>query len=164
MHAQWLKAAALSTNDGLVSVSSCMLGVSTVNQSVKATVVSGLASLIAGALRIAIGEYISVYSQVDIELAQMKRERLLRQRLVCSERKVDRLSTYAAIFPLLLLSFVVPARSPPLYVCKRRHADEEKEQKKKEKLPSPLQAAGASALAFGIGAAVLLLVGAFIKQ
>ncbi|CAN6466117.1 unnamed protein product [Victoria cruziana] len=73
--AQWLRAAVLGANDGLVSVASLMLGVGAVNQSAKAMVVSGLAGLIAGAFSMAIGEYVSVYSQVDIELAQMKRER-----------------------------------------------------------------------------------------
>ncbi|CAN6480612.1 unnamed protein product [Victoria cruziana] len=120
--AQWLRAAALGANDGLVSVASLMLGVSAVSRSAKTTVVSGVAGLIAGAFSMAIGEYVSVYSQVDIELAQMERE--------------------------------------------RRRADIEMSAQKdqEEKLPSPLQAAGASALAFSAGALVPLLAGAFLKQ
>ncbi|XP_031498435.1 vacuolar iron transporter homolog 1-like [Nymphaea colorata] len=73
--AQWLRAAVLGANDGLVSVASLMLGVGAVNQTAKAMVISGLAGLIAGAFSMAIGEYVSVYSQVDIELAQMEREK-----------------------------------------------------------------------------------------
>ncbi|XP_031495632.1 vacuolar iron transporter homolog 1-like [Nymphaea colorata] len=87
--AQWLRAAALGANDGLVSVASLMLGVSAVNQSVKATVVSGLAGLIAGAFSMAIGEYVSVYSQVDIELAQMKRERRYADVEVSAEKEQE---------------------------------------------------------------------------
>ncbi|PKI55601.1 hypothetical protein CRG98_023994 [Punica granatum] len=51
-----------------------MLGVGSVKQDIKAMVLSGFAGLVAGACSMAIGEFVSVYSQLDIELAQMKRE------------------------------------------------------------------------------------------
>ncbi|WOL10074.1 vacuolar iron transporter [Canna indica] len=73
--AQWLRAAVLGANDGLVSVASLMVGVSAVNQSAKAMLVSGLAGLVAGACSMAIGEFVSVYAQYDIEMAEMGRRR-----------------------------------------------------------------------------------------
>lgn len=73
--AQWLRAAVLGANDGLVSTASLMIGVSAVNQTPKAMLVSGLAGLVAGAFSMAIGEFVSVYAQYDIELAQMERDK-----------------------------------------------------------------------------------------
>ncbi|XP_072988578.1 vacuolar iron transporter homolog 2-like [Typha latifolia] len=72
--AQWLRAAVLGANDGLVSVASLMIGVGAVNQSAKAMLVSGLAGLVAGACSMAIGEFVSVYAQYDIEVTQMRRD------------------------------------------------------------------------------------------
>ncbi|KAJ3690612.1 hypothetical protein LUZ61_019776 [Rhynchospora tenuis] len=118
--AQWLRAAVLGANDGLVSVASLIIGVGAVNRSSRAMIVSGLAGLVAGACSMAIGEFVSVYTQYDIELAQMKREK---------EDKEVGLT---------------------------------KEEKKS--LPSPIQAAGASALAFASGALLPLLAAAFIHS
>ncbi|GAB4861132.1 hypothetical protein Ancab_036289 [Ancistrocladus abbreviatus] len=73
--AQWLRAAVLGANDGLVSTASLMMGVGAVKSDVKAMILTGFAGLVAGACSMAIGEFVSVYSQVDIEMAQMKRER-----------------------------------------------------------------------------------------
>ncbi|KAM0835415.1 hypothetical protein ACQ4PT_062942 [Festuca glaucescens] len=61
--ANWLRAAVLGANDGLVSTASLMLGVSAVKHDVRAMVVSGFAGLLAGACSMAIGEYVSVCSQ-----------------------------------------------------------------------------------------------------
>ncbi|KAF7017543.1 unnamed protein product [Triticum aestivum] len=72
--AQWLRAAVLGANDGLVSVASLMIGVSAVNDAGKTMLVSGLAGLVAGACSMAIGEFVSVYAQYDIEVAQIKRD------------------------------------------------------------------------------------------
>ncbi|KAJ4746842.1 Vacuolar iron transporter [Rhynchospora pubera] len=66
--AQWLRAAVLGANDGLVSVASLMIGVGAVSSTAKAMLVSGLAGLIAGACSMAIGEFVSVYTQYDIEM------------------------------------------------------------------------------------------------
>ncbi|KAK2986942.1 hypothetical protein RJ640_009085 [Escallonia rubra] len=76
--AQWLRAAVLGANDGLVSVSSLMMGVGAVKKDVKAMILIGFAGLIAGACSMAIGEFVSVYSQLDIEVAQMKRATRMR--------------------------------------------------------------------------------------
>ncbi|KDP43005.1 hypothetical protein JCGZ_25191 [Jatropha curcas] len=73
--AQWLRAAVLGANDGLVSTASLMMGVGAVKQDIKSMILTGFAGLVAGACSMAIGEFVSVYSQLDIELAQMKRKR-----------------------------------------------------------------------------------------
>ncbi|GFY89175.1 vacuolar iron transporter (VIT) family protein [Actinidia rufa] len=67
--AQWLRAAVLGANDGLVSIASLMMGVGAVKTDVKAMVLTGFAGLVAGACSMAIGEFVSVYSQLDIEAA-----------------------------------------------------------------------------------------------
>ena len=71
---QWLRAAVLGATDGLVSVASLMMGVGAVKQDVKAMILIGFAGLVAGACSMAIGEFVSVYSQRDVEVAQMKRD------------------------------------------------------------------------------------------
>ncbi|KAH1040282.1 hypothetical protein J1N35_042025 [Gossypium stocksii] len=72
---QWLRAAVLGANDGLVSVASLMMGVASLKEDVKAVVVSGFAGLVAGACSMAIREFVSVGTQRDVEIAQMKREK-----------------------------------------------------------------------------------------
>ncbi|KAK8617539.1 hypothetical protein V6N13_080449 [Hibiscus sabdariffa] len=72
---QWLRAAVLGANDGLVSVASLMMGVSSVKQDTRAVIVAGFAGLVAGACSMAIGEYVSVCTQRDVEVAQMRREK-----------------------------------------------------------------------------------------
>lgn len=72
---QWLRAAVLGANDGLVSTASLMMGVGAVKHDIKAMILSGFAGLVAGACSMAIGEFVSVYSQLDIEVAQLKRDK-----------------------------------------------------------------------------------------
>ncbi|KAG6739841.1 hypothetical protein POTOM_057456 [Populus tomentosa] len=76
---QWLRAAVLGANDGLVSIGSLMMGVGAVKQDVEAMILTGCAGLVAGASSMAIGEFVSVQSQLDIELAQIKRDKQLRR-------------------------------------------------------------------------------------
>ena len=73
--APWLRALVLGANDGLVSIASLMMGVGAVNNGVKTMVVSGLAGLVAGACSMAIGEFVSVFSQRDSEKADVEKER-----------------------------------------------------------------------------------------
>ncbi|KAL0384520.1 UNVERIFIED_CONTAM: Vacuolar iron transporter4 [Sesamum radiatum] len=73
--AQWLRAAVLGANDGLVSIASLMMGVGAVKGDAMAMILTGFAGLFAGACSMAIGEFVSVYSQLDIEVEQMKREK-----------------------------------------------------------------------------------------
>ncbi|MCD7447798.1 Vacuolar iron transporter 2.1 [Datura stramonium] len=78
--AQWLRAATLGATDGLVTTASLMMGVGAVKKDVDAMILIGFAALFAGACSMAIGEFVSVYSQLDIELAQIKRETKIRGR------------------------------------------------------------------------------------
>ncbi|RDX73101.1 Vacuolar iron transporter-like 4, partial [Mucuna pruriens] len=73
--AQWVRAAVLGANDGLVSVASLMMGIGAVKENNTAMVLAGFAGLVAGACSMAIGEFVSVYTQYDIEMAQIKRDK-----------------------------------------------------------------------------------------
>lgn len=70
----WLRAAVLGANDGIVSVSSLILGVAAATSDQGAILVAGVAGLVAGAMSMAAGEYISVSSQRDSEQADIRRE------------------------------------------------------------------------------------------
>ncbi len=79
-HSGWLRASVLGANDGLISTSSLMLGIAAANADPATVLLSGLAGLVAGALSMAAGEYVSVSSQRDAELADMRIEsRALRE-------------------------------------------------------------------------------------
>jgi VIT1/CCC1 family predicted Fe2+/Mn2+ transporter len=71
----WLRAAVLGANDGLVSTASLILGVAAAGASPKAIAVAGVAGLVAGAMSMAAGEYVSVRSQADSEQAALGMER-----------------------------------------------------------------------------------------
>lgn len=72
----WLRASVLGANDGIVSTSSVILGVAASHASHPAILVAGVASLVAGAMSMATGEYVSVQSQADTEQAALARERV----------------------------------------------------------------------------------------
>ncbi|XP_021771606.1 vacuolar iron transporter homolog 1-like [Chenopodium quinoa] len=116
---QWLRAAVLGANDGLVSTASLMMGVGAVKQDVKAMILTGFAGLVGGACSMAIGEFVSVYSQLDIEVAQMKREKMKNGGIEQEEGEKEELpnplqaacaSAFAfavgAMVPLLAASFI----------------------------------------------------------
>ncbi|HZI73248.1 MAG TPA: VIT family protein [Gemmatimonadales bacterium] len=71
----WLRAAVLGANDGIVSTASLVLGVARAEASRSAVLVAGVAGLVAGAMSMAAGEYVSVSSQADTEKADLERER-----------------------------------------------------------------------------------------
>lgn len=71
----WLRAAVLGANDGIISTSSLLIGVSAAGGSQAAIFTAGLAGLVAGAMSMAAGEYVSVSSQADAEGADLARER-----------------------------------------------------------------------------------------
>ncbi len=71
----WLRAAVLGANDGIVSVASLILGVAAATPDPQASLVAGVAGLVAGAMSMAAGEYISVSSQRDSEQADISREK-----------------------------------------------------------------------------------------
>ncbi|KAK4429535.1 Vacuolar iron transporter3 [Sesamum alatum] len=118
---QWLRAAVLGANDGLVSTASLMMGVGAVKQDIKAMILTGFAGLVAGACSMAIGEFVSVYSQLDIELAQIKRDKKRAAAGVVEDGGEDRESlpnpvqaaaasalafSVGAMVPLLAASFI----------------------------------------------------------
>jgi VIT1/CCC1 family predicted Fe2+/Mn2+ transporter len=71
----WLRAAVLGANDGIVSTASLVLGVAAAGADSKAVLIAGIAGLVAGAMSMAAGEYVSVSSQADTEEADLARER-----------------------------------------------------------------------------------------
>ena len=71
----WLRAAVLGANDGIVSVSSLVVGVAAADPNPSSVLIAGFAGLAAGAMSMAAGEYVSVSSQSDIEQADIARER-----------------------------------------------------------------------------------------
>jgi vacuolar iron transporter family protein len=71
----WLRAAVLGANDGIVSTASLVLGVAAAGANAKSIVITGVAGLVAGAMSMAAGEYVSVSSQADTERADLDKER-----------------------------------------------------------------------------------------
>ena len=71
----WLRAAVLGANDGLVSTASLMVGVAAAQASASSILMTGVAGLVAGAMSMAAGEYVSVHTQADTETADLARER-----------------------------------------------------------------------------------------
>ncbi len=72
----WLRAAVLGANDGIISISSLAIGVATASTERDSILLATIAGLVAGALSMAAGEYVSVSSQTDIEKADIEREKL----------------------------------------------------------------------------------------
>lgn len=71
----WLRAAVLGANDGIVSIASLMVGVAAAQTTRNDVLIAGVAGLVAGAMSMAAGEYVSVSSQADTEAADLARER-----------------------------------------------------------------------------------------
>ena len=71
----WLRAAVLGANDGIVSTASLIVGVAAASATIKEVLIAGTAGLVAGAMSMAAGEYVSVSSQADTEEADLARER-----------------------------------------------------------------------------------------
>ena len=71
----WLRAAVLGANDGILSTSSLVLGVAAAHANQSSVMITGVAGLVAGAMSMAAGEYVSVHSQADTEQADLERER-----------------------------------------------------------------------------------------
>lgn len=74
-HIGWLRAAVLGANDGIVSTASLVVGVAAANSSHQSILITGVAGLVAGAMSMAAGEYVSVSSQADTENADLAREK-----------------------------------------------------------------------------------------
>ena len=86
----WLRAAVLGANDGIVSTASLIVGVAAANASRASLILTGLAGLVAGAMSMAAGEYVSVSSQADSEAADLAREQ--RELAADPELELDEIS------------------------------------------------------------------------
>ncbi|MEO8630517.1 MAG: VIT family protein [Betaproteobacteria bacterium] len=151
----WLRAAVLGANDGIVSTSSLILGVAAAHASHSSILIAGAASVVAGAMSMATGEYVSVHSQADTERAAIEQER--------AELKADdrgERSELTAIYVARGLDSELAAR-----VAEQLMAHDALGAHARDELgistmlrARPLQAAIASALSFAAGAAMPLLV------
>jgi len=84
----WLRAAVLGANDGIISVSSLAIGVATASTTRDPILLATIAGLVAGALSMAAGEYVSVSSQTDIEKADIEREKQELEKMPEAELKI----------------------------------------------------------------------------
>ncbi len=154
-HVGWLRAAVLGANDGLISTSSLVVGVASANPAPGAVLVAALAGLVAGALSMAAGEYVSVSSQSDTERADLNRER---QELAASPEAEHR--ELAGIYVARGLSPELAdqvARQLAGHDALGAHARDELGQNAATRA-RPLQAALSSAAAFALGAAPPLIL------
>lgn len=76
----WLRAAVLGANDGIISTASLIVGIAAAHTTEHNIIIAGIAGLVAGAMSMAAGEYVSVSSQLDIERSDIERERIELQR------------------------------------------------------------------------------------
>lgn len=84
----WLRAAVLGANDGIISISSLAIGVATASSERDPILLAAVAGLVAGALSMAAGEYVSVSSQTDIEKADIAREKEELEKMPEAELKI----------------------------------------------------------------------------
>ena len=151
----WLRAAVLGANDGIVSTASLVLGVAAAGANQKAIVVAGVAGLMAGAMSMAAGEYVSVHSQADTENAELERERLEIERHPEAE--------HAELAGIYMARGLAPELARQVAVQLMQHdalgAHLRDELGISDVLSArPVQAALASAASFGAGAALPLAV------
>jgi vacuolar iron transporter family protein len=151
----WLRAGVLGANDGLISTSSLVAGVAAANVGRHALVVAGIAGLTAGAFSMAAGEYVSVSSQRDSELADLRIER--NEHAADPARELAELSALyeqRGLDPALSRSVAeqLSAKDPVL-----AHARDELGLDD-QRLANPWQAAIVSAISFSIGAIVPVVV------
>lgn len=152
--APWLRAAVLGVNDGIVSTSSLMLGVLGASENKEAILVAGVAGLVAGAISMGVGEYVSVSSQKDSEKADIEIERqsiesnpdeeLAELALIYEKRGVEKQLAIQVATQLHAHDAV------------GAHARDELDINQ-DVLANPLQAALASTAAFSLGAAVPII-------
>lgn len=151
----WLRAAVLGANDGIISTASLMLGVAAAASDPRDIVVAGVAGLMAGAVSMAAGEYVSVSSQADTERAEIERERQeLADDPAFEHRELAAIYEQRGLDPAL--ADQVAAR---LMAVDALGAHARDELGLSEALSArPVQAALASAASFAVGAALPLAV------
>ena len=151
----WLRAAVLGANDGIVSTASLVLGVAAASAPRGDVLVAGVAGLVAGAMSMAAGEYVSVHSQADTEKADIERER----RELQDDDEGERLELTAIYVSRGLDEALARQVADQLMAHDALGAHARDELGISDMLSArPLQAALASAGSFGIGALLPLLV------
>jgi len=157
----WLRAAVLGANDGIVSTASLLLGVAAASASPQQVLITGVAGLVAGAMSMAAGEYVSVHSQADTEAADLSRERIELQTDPVAERN-ELASIYVkrGLDPALAQQV---ASQLMLHDAVGAHARDELGISELL-VARPLQAAWASAASFAAGAALPLVAVAVLSQ
>jgi VIT1/CCC1 family predicted Fe2+/Mn2+ transporter len=151
----WLRAAVLGANDGIVSTASLVVGVAAAGASTKTILVTGVAGLVAGAMSMAAGEYVSVSSQSDTENADLERER--------RELAADPVHEHAELTAIYIHRGLDKALARQVATQLMDHdalgAHARDELGINELMTArPIQAAMASAATFALGAALPLLV------
>ncbi|MGE0486013.1 MAG: VIT family protein [Gammaproteobacteria bacterium] len=149
----WLRAAVLGANDGIVSTASLMVGVAAAGPQAEAVLIAGVAGLVAGAMSMAAGEYVSVSSQGDAEAADLAREQ--RELDTEPEHELDELTSIyvgRGLDPSLAREVAVQLMD---HDALGAHARDELGLHDLNRA-RPMAAAGASAAAFAVGAAVPL--------
>ena len=151
----WLRAAVLGANDGIVSTASLVVGVAAASASQSNILLTGIAGLVAGAMSMAAGEYVSVHSQADTETADLSRERAELERDPVAERR-----ELAAIY---VTRGLAPGLAQQVAEQLMKHdalgAHARDELGISESLSAqPIQAALASAASFAVGAVLPLAV------
>src|ERR1700736_2988338 len=157
-HTGWLRAAVLGANDGILSTASLVLGVAAAHGSRNNVLLAGVAGLVAGAMSMAAGEYVSVHSQADTEQADLARERV--------ELKADNKGEHRELMAIYVGRGLDPTLAKQ--VAEQLMAHDALGAHARDELgisrtlsARPLQAALASASSFAAGAAMPLLVVAF---
>jgi VIT1/CCC1 family predicted Fe2+/Mn2+ transporter len=153
----WLRAAVLGANDGIVSTGSLIVGVASAHAATASIMLAGIAGLVAGAMSMAAGEYVSVHSQADTEKAELSREADELLADPGGERK-ELTSIYVArgLEPALAQEV---ARQLMAHDALGAHARDELGISKIMSA-RPIMAACASACSFSVGAALPLVAGA----
>jgi VIT1/CCC1 family predicted Fe2+/Mn2+ transporter len=154
-HIGWLRAAVLGANDGIVSTASLVVGVAASNATHTAVLVAGVAGLVAGAMSMAAGEYVSVSSQSDTEGADIERERTELAGNEFNERQ-----ELAAIYVKRGLDATLANQVAEQLMTKDALAAHARDELGISETISarPVQAAITSAITFAVGAALPLLV------
>ncbi len=150
----WLRAAVLGANDGIVSTASLVVGVAAANAAHGDVLIAGIAGLVAGAMSMAAGEYVSVSSQADSEQADLERERRELQSDIQAERR-----ELAAIYVKRGLEPVLAREVAEQLMAHDALAAHARDELGMSEIHSarPVQAALASAATFAVGAALPLL-------
>ena len=158
-HIGWLRAAVLGANDGIVSTASLVLGIAAADGTHSNVLVAGVAGLVAGAMSMAAGEYVSVHSQADTERADLEQERAE----LTADNEAERNELTAIYEGRGLDPSLAKQVAAQLMAHDALGAHARDELGISEPLRAkPFQAALASAASFAGGAAMPLLVGAVV--